>query len=54
MQEIVISLMADVARDFLHDRHADLYFGLKRMTILVSATRPLNIYALIYSKIMTP
>jgi hypothetical protein len=30
MQEIVISLVADVARNFLHDRHADLYFGLKR------------------------
>jgi hypothetical protein len=28
MQEIVISLVADVALNFLHNRHADLYFGL--------------------------
>jgi hypothetical protein len=54
MQEIVTSLVADVARNFLHDRHADLYFGLKRSTILVSAIRPLNIYVVIYSKIVKP
>jgi hypothetical protein len=30
MQEIVISVMAAVARRFIHDRHADLYLGSKR------------------------
>jgi hypothetical protein len=30
MQEIVISLVAAVARKFMHDRHADLYLGSKR------------------------
>ena len=40
MQEIVISLVAAVACKFMHDRHADLYLGSKRVTILVSAKRP--------------
>jgi hypothetical protein len=30
MQEIVISLVAAMARKFMHDRHADLYLGSKR------------------------
>jgi hypothetical protein len=47
MQEIVISLVAAVARKFMHDRHADLYLGSKRVTILVSAKQPRNIYAVI-------
>jgi hypothetical protein len=37
MQDIVISLVADVARNFIHNRHVDLYLGLKRVPILVSA-----------------
>jgi hypothetical protein len=37
MQEIVISLIAAMARKFIYNRHADLYLGLKRVTILVSA-----------------
>jgi hypothetical protein len=30
MQEIVISLVATMARKFTYDRHADLYLGSKR------------------------
>jgi len=30
MQEIVISLVAAVARKFIQDPHADLYLGSKR------------------------
>jgi hypothetical protein len=33
MQEIVISLVAAVARIFMHDRHADLYLEWTRLTI---------------------
>jgi hypothetical protein len=33
MQEIVISLVADVARNFIHDSHADLYLRWKRVTV---------------------
>jgi hypothetical protein len=33
MQEIVISLVAAVARKFMHDRHADLYLDWRRLTI---------------------
>jgi hypothetical protein len=46
--------MVDVACNFLYDRHVDLYFGLKRMTILVSVNQPFNICAIIYSKIVKP
>jgi hypothetical protein len=45
MQEIVISLVAAVARKFMHDRHTDLYLGSERLPILVSAKQPRNIYA---------
>jgi hypothetical protein len=46
MQEIVISLVAAVARKFMHDCHPDLYLGSKRVTILVSAKQLLDIYAI--------
>jgi hypothetical protein len=45
MLAIVVSLVAAVARKFMHDRHADLYLRLKQVTILVSAKQPRNIYA---------
>jgi hypothetical protein len=47
MQEIVISLVAAMARKFIYDRHADLYLGSKRVTILVRVRQPRNIYAVI-------
>jgi hypothetical protein len=37
IQEIVISLIANVTRNFMYNRHADLYLGMNRVTILVSA-----------------
>ena len=49
MQEIVISLVAAVARNFMHDRHTGRYLGSKRVTILVG-NRPRNIYAVISIK----
>jgi hypothetical protein len=39
-REIVMSLIAVVARRFMQGRHADRYLGSKRVTILVSAKRP--------------
>lgn len=47
MQEIVISLVTAVARKFIHDRHANLYLGLKQVMILVSAKQPRDIYVVI-------
>ncbi len=47
MQEIVISLVAAIARKFMYYRYADLYLGLHRVTILVSAKQPRNIYVVI-------
>jgi len=32
MQEIVISFVAAVARNFMNDRHVDLYVKCKRLT----------------------
>ena len=52
MLEIVISLIAAIARKFIYNRYMDLYLGLKRVTILVSAKQPRNIYAVI--SIMKP
>ena len=51
MQEIVISVMAAVARRFIHDRHADLYLD-QSETILVDVKQPRNIYVVI--SIMMP
>ena len=47
MQGSSSALVAAVACRFMHDRHADLYLGSKRVTILVSAEQPRNIYVVI-------
>jgi dihydroxyacid dehydratase/phosphogluconate dehydratase len=45
MQEIFISFVAAIARKFIYNCYRDLYLRLKRVTILISAKQPRDIYA---------